>query len=122
MPQKGFNVFQASFQNYSAPLHWLTPFGVVVALAVPPFLIYKLAKTEKSLAVYSLAYYLGVLMFGGLASTPRYISALFPLWIPLTAKLSLSRKSKILAAVFAAASFIISLSLWVDFLNGNFVA
>jgi hypothetical protein len=122
LPQKGISVFTASFQNYSAPLNWFVPFAVVLALAVPPFLIFKVAKTEKSLAVYSLTYYVGVLMGGALASTPRYISALFPLWIPLAAKLSLNGKSKILVVAFSAVSFIISLNMWVDFLSGNFVA
>jgi hypothetical protein len=122
LPQKGFNVFQEAFQNTSAPLVWFTPFAAVVALVIPPFLIYKTAKTEKSLAIYSLVCYVWFLMFGALVSMPRYVSVLYPLWIPLTAKLSMNKKSAVLLGVTLVVSFIISLSLWVDFLNGMFVA
>lgn len=122
LPQKGFNVFQEAFQNTSAPLVWFTPFAAVVALVIPPFLIYKMAKTEKPLAIYSLVCYVWLLMFGALVSMPRYVSVLFPLWIPLTARLSMNKKSAVLLGVTLMTSFIISLSLWVDFLNGQFVA
>ncbi len=122
LPKEGFNIFQTVFQNYAAPLHWLTPFAVVVALFVPPFLIYRLARIEKSLAVYSIAYYAGVLVGGALASTPRYLSVLFPLWIPLIAKLPLNRKTVILMATLSVICFLVSLSMWIDFLNGGFVA
>lgn len=122
LPQNGFNVFQTAFQNSPAPPVWLAPFAVVAALVIPPFLIYKTAKIEKSLAIYSLVCYVWILMFGALISMPRYISVLFPLWIPLTAKLSMNKKSTFLLGVALAVSFIISLSLWVDFLNGQFVA
>ena len=122
LPLKGFNVFQAAFQNSPTPPVWLTPFAVVAALVIPPILIYKIAKTEKPLAFYSLVCYLWILMFGALVSIPRYITVLFPLWIPLTAKLSINKKFAVLLGVGSAISFIISLSLWIDFLNGQFVA
>jgi hypothetical protein len=122
LPQHGFNIFQVAFQNYATPPHWLTPFAVVAALAVPPFLIYKTIKTEKPLAFYALLCYVWVLLFGALVSMPRYVSVLFPLWIPLTAKLSMNKRSAVLLGVTSAISFVVSLSLWVDFLNGRFVA
>jgi len=122
LPQKGFNVFQAALQNTSAPLNWLSPFAVVAAIVVPPFLIFFVAKKEKSLAVYTLITYVWILMFGALTSVPRYVSVLFPLWMPLAAPLSMSKKSIVFLGVALAVSFLISLSLWVDFLNGVFVA
>ena len=66
LPQKGFSVFQEAFQNTSAPLVWFTPYAAVAALVVPPFLIYKTAKTEKPLAIYSLVCYVWLLMFAEL--------------------------------------------------------
>jgi len=53
---------------------------------------------------------------------PRYVGVLFPLWIPLTAKLSMNKKSVVFLGVVLFVSFIIGLSLWVYFLNGQFVA
>jgi len=122
LPKLGLGVFQAAVQNNSTPPHWLAPIAVAAALAIPPFLIYRAAKKEKSLALYSLAYYVGMLLFGALASMPRYISVLFPLWIMLTAKVSLSRRSKALVAVISAVFFVVGLTMWIDFLNGQFVA
>ena len=122
LPKEGFNIFQTVFQNYAAPLNWLTPYALVFALIVPPFLIYLLARIEKSLAAYALVYYLGVIASGGLASIPRYLSVLFPLWMPLAARLSMGKKSIVFLGVALAVSFMISLSMWVDFLNGVFVA
>lgn len=122
LPKEGINIFQTAFQNYSAPLHWLTPYAALLALIVSPFLIYKLTEMDRSLAFYSVAYYAGVLAGGALASTPRYLSVLFPLWIPLAAKLSLNRKTVILMAALYVICFLISLSMWVDFLTGNFIA
>jgi hypothetical protein len=92
------------------------------AIIVPPFIIYKIAKVEKSLALYSLVYYVGVLAFGALVSTPRFVSLLFPLWIPLTAKLSQNRKSVAVVVAAATLSFIVGLDLWVNFLSGHFIA
>jgi hypothetical protein len=101
---------------------WLSPIAVGGAIIIPPYLIYKLWKMEKSLAIYSLAYYIGILAVGSLASTPRFISVLFPLWLPLTSKLSQNRKSLAIITVAIALSFIISLDLWINFLNGHFIS
>jgi hypothetical protein len=122
LPQKGFNVFQMALQNTSAPTNWLSPFAVVAALAVPPFLMYLVAKIDKPLALYSVACYVSILMFGALASMPRYVSVLFPLWIPIAAKLSMTKKTVVLLGVVSVVFFVVSLSIWVDFLKGQFVA
>jgi hypothetical protein len=122
LPKNGFSVFQTALQNTAAPLNWLSPFAVVVAIAVPPFLIYLVAKMEKSLAIYALITYVWILMFGALASVPRYISTLFPLWLPLASRLSTSKKSIVFLGIASVVSLIISVSLWFDFLNGLFVA
>jgi hypothetical protein len=121
LPAKGFQAFvEVPFQL--SPSHWLLPVAIVGTIIIPPFIIYRIAKVEKSLAVYSLVYYVGVLAFGALASTPRFISVLFPLWLPFTSKLSQNRKS--LAVVIAAlvVSFVMGLDLWINFLNGQFIS
>ncbi len=122
LPQRGFNAFQTALQNAPAPLNWLTPLAVMAAIIIPPFLIFFVFKMEKSLAIYSLITYVWILMFGALASLPRYVSVLFPLWMPIAALFSMRKKSVVLLGIVLVVSFIISLSLWVDFLNGVFVA
>jgi len=76
----------------------------------------------RALAFYFLVCYVWLLTFGALVSMPRYVGVLFPLWIPLTAKLSMNKKSVVFLGVVLFVSFIIGLSLWVYFLNGQFVA
>jgi hypothetical protein len=123
LPAKGIQAFaELPFQQWLSPPHWLLPVAMWGAIIVPPFIIYKIAKVEKSLAVYSLAYYVGVLAFGALVSTPRFISVLFPLWIPLTAKLSQNKKSVAMVVAAATLSFAVGLDLWINFLNGQFIA
>jgi 4-amino-4-deoxy-L-arabinose transferase-like glycosyltransferase len=122
LPQRGLNVFQDGLLNSLTPLNWLSPFAIVAALVVPPFLIYRMIKIEKSLALYSLVCYVWLLMVGAIASLPRYNSVLFPLWIPLAAGLSTSKKSIAFLTIASTIAFIISLSLWADFLSGVFVA
>ncbi len=117
--QNGFSVFDTLLP---VPHQWLAPFAVVAALAVPPFLIYKVAKTEKPHAIYSSLCFVWLLMFGALMSMPRYVSVLFPLWIPLTGTLTYNKKSIAFLALLSLASFLVSLTLWIDFLSGKFVA
>jgi hypothetical protein len=122
LQQKGLGVLQIALQNTSAPLNWLSPFAVIVALVAPLLLIHQLIKIEKSLATYTVLCYVWILMFGALVSVPRYVSVLFPLWIPLTTKLSLNIRFIAFLGIAIAVSFAVGLSLWVDFLNGRFVA
>jgi hypothetical protein len=123
LPAKGIQAFaELPFQHWLSPTHWLLPVAMWGAIIVPPFIIYKIARVEKSLAVYSLAYYVGVLAFGALVSTPRFISVFFPLWIPLTAKLSQDKKSVAVVVATATLSFVVGLDLWINFLNGQFIA
>ncbi len=123
LPQKGINaLLMVPYQNWPTPPNWLLPAGIVCALAVPPLLFRNAAKIDKSLALYSIATYLGILVFGALVSTPRFISVLFPLWIPLTFRLSGGKKSAVLVSIVTAAFYVVALLLWTSFLNGEFVA
>lgn len=124
LPQMGLKAFyEIPLQNWPALQFWLSPAAMLLALAVPPFLIYRLTKIDRSLALYSLAGYVGFVVFGAIVSAPRFASVLFPLWLPLTAKLTLkSRKQIALVAAVLAVSFAISLDMWMSFLNGQFVA
>lgn len=123
LPAKGIQAFaELPFQPWLSPPNWLLPVAMWGAIIVPPFIIYKIFKVEKSLVAYSLVYYVGVLAFGALVSTPRFISVLFPLWIPLTAKLSKNKKSVAVVVAVATLSFVVGLDLWINFLNGQFIA
>ena len=124
LPQMGLKAFyEIPLQTWPALQFWLSPAAMFIALALPPFLIYKLTKMDRSLALYSLAGYIGFVVFGAIVSAPRFASVLFPLWLPLTAKLTLkSRKQIVLVAAVLAISLVISLDMWMSFLNGQFVA
>lgn len=122
LPQKGFSAFQDIIPNGSILLTWFSAFALILAIVAPPFLIYLIAKKmDKPLALYSLVCYVWILMVGALLSIPRYISFLFPLWIPFASSLSINKKSIVLLVFASTVSFIISLILWIDFLNGQFV-
>ncbi len=124
LPQMGLKAFlEIPQQNWPALQYWLSPPAMFLALAVPPFLIYRVAKIDGSLALYSLAGYLGFLVFGAIVSAPRFASVLFPLWLPLTAKLTLNNKKQlILTTAVLAVFFAVALDMWMNFLNGRFVA
>jgi hypothetical protein len=123
LPQMGLRAFfLIPLQSWPALQFWLSPIAMFLALAVPPFLIYRLTKIDGALALYSLAGYLGFLVFGAIVSAPRFASVLFPLWIPLTAKLTMSRKHVIVVSVIIAAFFVIAVDMWINFLNGQFIA
>lgn len=116
LPQKGIQGLLTYFQQI--------PFSVafVAFLVVAPILIFALAKTDKALAVYSTAYFVGVLLFGGLASIPRFVSFIFPMWLPLTSKLFETKHSKIITAAIVVVFWMVALFLWFSFLNGEFIS
>jgi hypothetical protein len=120
LPQKGVQaILEVPYQL--SPLHWLSPVAIIGAIVVPPYLIYETAKLEKTLAIYSLVFYIGVMTFGALISTPRYISVMFPLWMALTAKLPQNRRTIALVSVVLIVFVAVSFDLWVSFLNGQFI-
>jgi Dolichyl-phosphate-mannose-protein mannosyltransferase len=115
-------ILEAPYQPSPIPTHWLLPIAVVSALIFPLLLFHGTWKIDKSLWIYSVAGYAGILCFGALVSTPRFVSVLFPLWIPLTACFSGSKKSIVIAVIIAVSFYIVALDLWISFLNGQFVA
>lgn len=116
LPQKGFQVLFEVFQVWP-----LSPVFVVF-LVVAPFLILFLFKLDRALALYAIVSFLGVLWGGGLASIPRFMSFVFPLWLPIIAKVSSVRWSNLLTLMTCAGFVLSGLFLWVSFLNGLFVA
>ena len=124
LPQMGLKAFyEIPKQSWPAMQFWLSPAAMVLALFVPPFLIYRLKKIDSSLAIYSLVGYLGFIVFGAIVSAPRFASVLFPLWLPLTAKLTIkSRAQTVFFVAVLAIFFVLSLDMWRSFLNGQFVA
>ena len=115
-------VLQAPYQLPPIPTHWLLPLAVGIALFLPLLLFYWTWKKNRLLFIYSLAGYVGILLFGALVSTPRFISVLFPLWIPLTASLLGGKKSIVFVIIFLALFYVLALDLWVNFLNGIFIS
>jgi len=123
IPQYGIQaILDAPLQLPPITSHWLLPFAVIFALSFPLFMLYSVWKIDKPLWIYALAGYGGILFFGALVSTPRFVAVLFPLWIPLTARLSGSKKSLIITAFAAGTFFVVALDLWISFLNGEFIA
>ena len=123
IPRFGFKaMFEAPYQQSPIHSHWLLPIAVVSALIFPLLLFHRTWKIDKSLWIYGVAGYAGILCFGALVSTPRFVSVLFPLWIPLTACFSGSKKSIIIEVIIAVSFYIVALDLWISFLNGQFVA
>jgi hypothetical protein len=123
IPRYGVNaILAAPYQQSPIPTNWLLPIAVVSALIFPLLLFHSTWKIDRSLWLYGVSGYAGILCFGALVSTPRFVSVLFPLWIPLTAGFSGSKKSIAIAAIIAASFYIVALDLWISFLNGQFVA
>jgi len=123
IPRHGMKaLLEAPYQIPPIPTHWLLPIAVVFSLLAPILLFFKTWKKDKSLWIYAIAGYSGILYFGALVSLPRFISLLFPIWIPLTARFSGSKKSTIIAAIISVSFYIVALDLWFNFLNGKFVA
>jgi len=119
VPAEGGYAFLAPLPN---PLHWLAPLSIWGAFLISPFLVYKMLSADRSLAVYSSVYYLSILVFGAVASAPRFLSFLFPLWLPTFPVLFKKRWSTPLIAVILLSSYLIGLDLWVGFLSGQFIA
>jgi Dolichyl-phosphate-mannose-protein mannosyltransferase len=115
-------LLQAPYQPQPIPTHWLLPFAEGIALLLPVLLFYFTWKKNKLLFAYSFFGYIGILLFGALVSTPRFISVLFPLWIPLTAKLSGNKKSTVFTISLLIVFYTLALDLWISFLNGQFIA
>ena len=123
LPNKGLSAFSAiPLQNWPAPQFWLTPVAIAAAVFIPPVLMHCMKKMDRELLLYSIAGYVGILVFGAIVSFPRFISVLFPLWLPLAAKLSVSKKQAVVVGAVLVVFFVFSIDMWVSFLGGQFVA
>jgi hypothetical protein len=123
IPRFGLNALSETvFLSPPIPSHWLLPFAVVLALLFPLLLFHSTWKRDRSLWIYAVAGYGGILCFGALASTPRFVSVLFPLWISLTAGFSVSKRSIAIAVIAMGLFYVVALDLWMSFLGGQFVA
>jgi len=122
-PQKGLHNFSELLATGWPEMHyWIIPIATACALFIPLILIRETAKIDKALAVYSLAGYIGVLCFGALVSMPRFISMLFPLWLPLTVKSTWNKKTIWIFTLSLICSLILSVDMWRSFLDGQFIA
>ncbi len=117
IPAQGFApLAQEMLIRWPYSLAWL-PF-----LFALPVLLYFSIKLDKALALYSGVFLFAVLLGGALASIPRFISFIFPLWLALGVTLFRSEKSKLIVPVLVVLSYLVSLLLWLGFLQGQFVA
>ncbi len=123
IPRLGLKaILEAPYQNPPIMSHWLLPLAVGASLIFPLLLFHECWKKDKAFWIYAVAGYAGILYYGALVSTPRFVSVLFPLWIPLTAYLSGGRKSIIFVATVITLSYVLAMNLWSSFLGGQFIA
>jgi hypothetical protein len=115
LPESGIQALLDYFNT------WPFSFAFIPFLLIAPFLIVASTRTDKVLALYSATYLLGVLIFGGLASIPRFISFIFPMWLPAF-KLFQAKHANLIALLVCALFFLTGLFLWFSFLNGEFVS
>ena len=101
------------------PVSIATAILVWGTLAIAPFLSYRVFRVDFALGLYSAIYLFGSLGFGALVSVPRFLMALFPLWIAFALAL---RGKKWLQVLIVAESLITGFFLWAGFLYGSFVA
>ncbi|MGD0804689.1 MAG: hypothetical protein ABSA11_11530 [Candidatus Bathyarchaeia archaeon] len=97
----------------------LLPYFIMLFLILTPITIIYFIRIDKELAIYSLTYYIGILVFGAILSIPRYFSFLFPLW--LTPSISRAFSGKRILIPYLILSVAITIILWLSFLNGVFV-
>ncbi len=93
--------------------------SLIILIILSPILIRILSRYEKSLAIYSAAYFLGILAFGSLLSIPRFISFLPLMWMFFIPKMSQPRKSKIMTITICALFYFLATVLWYGFLTGG---
>lgn len=123
VPQQGWNFFlQIFFQPPTLTFDWFLSLVVPIALVFPLFLFRSLWKKDRSLWLYAVAGYGGILFFGALASVARFISVLFPFWIPLLPDFSVKKVGLIIFVCFIVVCYIFSIFLWQSFLSGRFIA
>ena len=118
LPKSGIQAFYSEIPYE----HWLSPFSIWGAILVVPFLIWMVAKKDKPLATYSLVYYLGILAGGALLSVPRFLSVLYPVWIPPTATLFRTKRSIACVITISMLFYAGGLTLWAGFLDGKLIA
>lgn len=123
VPSRGVQVLLEPFVIWPFSFPPLVVLLLISALCgVVVFLIRALMRVDRALAFYSAVYFVGVLAFGGLASVPRFISFIFPLWLPFAPKLVNRKQSFLLTVIICASFYLAGLLLWSMFLNGYFVA
>jgi hypothetical protein len=79
-------------------------------------------KKERSIAVYSTSYFLGILAFGNLTSIPRFISFLPLIWMLSMPRASHDRYLDMITTATCALFYVSAIILWYLFLNGIFIS
>jgi len=107
---------------YDFPRIALVVVSLIIFIILSPILIRILSRYEKSLAIYSATYFLGILAFGTLLSIPRFISFLPLMWMFFMPKMSQPRKSKTVMITICAFFYFLAIILWYGFLTGEFIS
>jgi hypothetical protein len=98
-------------------VHWLLPLAIWGSILLPPLLTWRLWGVDRGLCVYSLVYLASFFAFGAVVSLPRFISVLFPLWIPFSGAFASRRWFEPVVIVGSVAACLV---LWVGFIGGVF--
>jgi hypothetical protein len=123
IPQYGVRaVIDGIYLQPPVTTHWLLPFAVAVSFILPLVMLVLLWRKDKVLWLYGAVGYLGIVLFGALASSPRFFAVLFPLYIPLAALLSENKKSLVATVALSIVFLFAAVDLWQGFLCGEFVA
>lgn len=94
----------------------------IIFIIFPPIMIHHIFKKEKSIAIYSTSYFLGILAFGNLTSIPRFISFFPFIWMLSTPRTSHARHSNMITIATCALFYVSAIILWYFFLNGIFIS
>lgn len=123
IPKYGIQaILQAPYQFPPIITNWLLPLASLISVVIPLLLFPKLWCRDKLLWLYAFAGYFGVLLFGAIVSIPRFIAVVFPFILIASSLLPDNKRSNIISAVIMGIFYVISLYLWLSFLQGEFIA
>lgn len=120
LPAKGLEaLLDKFFKDFQV---WPFSFAWVIFVLIVPFMIYALIGMDVALTLYSVVYFCGILVIGGLESIPRFISFIYPIWLPPASKLFQNKRSSELTLIICASFYLVGIFFWYSFLNGIFVS
>lgn len=107
-----------SFPVAGLEIHWLLPVSIWFSILLLPLLVWRVARMDRALAAYCFVYLVSIFAFGAVVSYPRFMSVLFPIWLPFSGLVARRRWMIPILVVTSVASCLI---LWLGFVSGVFV-